>query len=370
MSAMENVSAAKVKEPFVRLTKKENVSQLKAWGYRGIALVLGLIAVAVFMKIVIDVSPVELYSTMIKGAFGNKIYLSSTLIYTAKLLCIAVALAPAFKMRFWNIGAEGQLLAGGLATAIVMVYCSTALPAWLLFFVMIVAAVAAGALVGFLPALFKAKFNTNETLFTLMMNYVVIKLVDFFYDKWKGSASSLGKINRATKAGYLPELFGTDWALNTVVVLILAVLVFLYLKKTKHGYEIAVVGESVNTARYAGINVNKVIIRTMLMSGAICGMCGFLTVAGQDHSISSGTTGGGYGFTAIIVAWLAKFNTIQMVFISLFIVVLERGTNLIANSNDAFDSSASQIVIGIVLFFVIGAEFFINYKLNFRKKNA
>ena len=147
-------------------------------------------------------------------------------------------------------------------------------------------------------------------------------------------------------------------------------LVFLYLKKTKHGYEIAVVGESRNTAKYAGINVDKVVIRPMLMSGAICGVCGFLTVAGQDHTISSSTTGGGYGFTAIIVAWLAKFNTIQMVFISLFIVMLERGTNLIANSNDAFDSSASKIVIGIVLFFVIGAEFFINYKLNFRKKNA
>ena len=366
---MQNETSAKVKEPLVRLTKKENVSQLKAWGYRGIALVLGLITVAVFMKLVIDISPIELYSTMIKGAFGNKIYLSSTLIYSAKLLCIAVALAPAFKMKFWNIGAEGQLLAGGLATAIVMVYCSTSLPSWLLFVVMIVAAVAAGAFVGFLPALFKAKFNTNETLFTLMMNYVVIKLVDFFYDKWKGSASSLGKINRATKAGYLPDLFDTSWALNVIVVLVLTVLVFLYLKKTKHGYEIAVVGESINTARYAGINVSKVIIRTMLMSGAICGVCGFLTVAGQDHSISSGTTGGGYGFTAIIVAWLAKFNTLQM-FISLFIVVLERGTNLIANSNDAFDSSASQIVIGIVLFFVIGAEFFINYKLNFRKKNA
>lgn len=363
-------SDTSVKEPLIRLSKKDDVSNLKAWCYRGIALVLGLVAVAVFMKIVIDISPIELYSTMLKGAFGNKIYLSSTIVYTTKLLCIAVALAPAFKMRFWNIGAEGQLLAGGLATAIVMIYCSTALSPALLMVVMFIAAAAAGALVGFFPAFFKAKFNTNETLFTLMMNYVVIKLVDFFYDKWKGTASSLGKINRATKAGYLPEIFDTSWALNAIIVLVLTVLVFLYLKKTKHGYEIAVVGESINTAKYAGINVDKVVIRTMLMSGAICGVCGFLTVAGQDHTISSSTTGGGYGFTAIIVAWLAKFNTIQMVFISLFIVMLERGTNLIANSNDAFDSSASKIVIGIVLFFVIGAEFFINYKLNFRKKNA
>jgi simple sugar transport system permease protein len=148
------------------------------------------------------------------------------------------------------------------------------------------------------------------------------------------------------------------------------VLLFLYLKKTKHGYEIAVVGESVNTARYAGINVDKVVIRTMLLSGAVCGIAGFLTVSGKDHSISSSTTGGGYGFTGIIVAWLSKFNTIQMIVISVLIVALERGTELIASNNAEFDSSASKIVIGIVLFFVIGAEFFINYKVNFRSKEV
>jgi simple sugar transport system permease protein len=273
-------------------------------------------------------------------------------------------------MRFWNIGAEGQLLAGGLATAIVMVYLGTALPPILLFPIMIISAVAAGALAGLLPAIFKAKFNTNETLFTLMMNYVVIKLVDYFYDAWKGTKSTLGQINAGTRSGYLPRLFNNNWSFNLIVVLVLALLVFFYLKKTKHGYEIAVVGESVNTAKYAGINVNRVIIRTMILSGALCGVAGFLTVSGQDHSISSSSTGGGYGFTGIIVAWLAKFNTLQMIVISLFIVFLERGTELIASTNTEFDSSASKIVIGIVLFFVIGAEFFINYKVNFRKKNA
>lgn len=363
-------NSKKVKEPLIRLSKKDNVSQLKAWGYRGIALVLGLIVVAVFMYVVIKINPIEMYGTMIKGAFGNSIYLSSTIVYTTKLLCISIALAPAFKMRFWNIGAEGQVLAGGLATAIVMVYLGSTLPNALLIIVMFFSAMAAGALVGFLPAVFKAKFNTNETLFTLMMNYVVIKLVDFFYNKWMGKASSLGQLNRTTQAGYLPKLFETNWALNVIIVLLITILIYLYLKKTKHGYEIAVVGESVNTARYAGISVKKVIIRTMIISGAVCGLSGFLTVAGQDHTISSSATAGGYGFTAIIVAWLAKFNTIHMIFISLFIVVLERGTNLIANSYTAFDSSASKIVIGIVLFFVIGAEFFINYKVNFRKKIA
>lgn len=361
---------AKVKEPFIRLSKKSNVSETKAWIYRIIALLLGLIAVSIFMALVIGMNPIETYSTLIKGAFGNKIYLSNTLVYTSKLLCVSIALAPAFKMRFWNCGAEGQLLAGGLAAAICMVYLGTKLPSVLLIVVMLASSMIAGALVGFFPAVFKARFNTNETLFTLMMNYVVIQIVNYYYDKWKGVKSTLGVINSGNKAGWLPSLFNTSWGINLTIVLILTVLIFIYLKKTKHGYEIAVVGESINTAKYAGINVNKVIIRTMLLSGAVCGVAGFLTVAGKDHSISSSTTGGGYGFTGIIVAWLAKFNTIQMIIITVLIVALERGTELIASNYAEFDSSASKIVIGIVLFFVIAAEFFINYKINFRRKEG
>ncbi len=358
-----------VKEPLIRLSKRNDIAAPKAWGFRAVALLLAFLTVGLFMYFVTGVGISETYATIYEGALGNKIYISSTLMFTAKLLCLSVALAPAFKMRFWNIGAEGQLLAGALATAIVMVYLGNSLPTWLLFIVMVVSSIAAGAACGLLPAVFKAKFNTNETLFTLMMNYVVIKLVDYFYDLWKGNASSLGKLNRGTKAGYLPDLFDIKWLFTVAVVLIIAVLMFFYLKKTKQGYEIAVVGESVSTANYAGINVNRVIIRTMIISGAVCGIAGFLTVSGKDHSISSVTTGGGYGFTAIIVAWLSKFNTLTMILVSFFIVVLERGTELIASRNEAFDSSASKIVIGIVLFFVIGAEFFINYKINFRKKN-
>lgn len=360
----------KVKDPLVRLTKRTEINEALAWLYRGIAFVLGLVVVSIFMKLVIGMGPIETYSTMFKGAFGNKIYFSNTMLYVAKLLCVAVALAPAFKMRFWNIGAEGQLLAGALVSAICMMYLGTKLPSGILIAIMFVCSIIAGAVVGVIPAIFKAKFNTNETLFTLMMNYVVICIVDFFYNKWKGDRASIGTLNRVNKAGWLPEFFNSKWALITLIVLAISVLVYLYLNKTKHGYEIAVVGESVNTAMYAGINVSKVIIRTMIMSGAICGIAGFLTVSGKDHTISSSTTGGGYGFTAIIVAWLAKFNTIQMIFISVLIVGLERGTELIASNNSEFDSSASKIVIGIILFFIIAAEFFINYKIVLRKKEG
>ena len=356
------------KEPLIRVAKRDGMPLYQNILIRAVAIVLAMLLVVLFVHFTAGISAGTTISYMWEGVFGNSIYLRDTVFYTAKLLCIAVALAPAFKMRFWNCGAEGQVLAGGLATAVVMVYCGN-LPAPLLYLVMFISALALAAIWGILPAVFKAKMGVNETLFTLMMNYVAIKLVDFFYNKWKGSASSLGKLNKGTKAGYLPDLFGSEnsWLLLAVVILTIAV--YFYLSKTKHGYEIAVVGESQRTAEYAGINVKTVTIRTMMISGIICGICGFMTVAGHDHSISSSTTAGGYGFTAIIVAWLAKFNTGFMVLISLFVIFLERGTSHSADKCSGFDASASKIVIGLVLFFVIGSEFFINYKINLRSKH-
>ena len=356
------------KEQLIRVAKRDGMPLYQNILIRAVAIVLAMLLVVLFVHFTAGISAGTTISYMWEGVFGNSIYLRDTVFYTAKLLCIAVALAPAFKMRFWNCGAEGQVLAGGLATAVVMVYCGN-LPAPLLYLVMFISALALAAIWGILPAVFKAKMGVNETLFTLMMNYVAIKLVDFFYNKWKGSASSLGKLNKGTKAGYLPDLFGSEnsWLLLAVVILTIAV--YFYLSKTKHGYEIAVVGESQRTAEYAGINVKTVTIRTMMISGIICGICGFMTVAGHDHSISSSTTAGGYGFTAIIVAWLAKFNTGFMVLISLFVIFLERGTSHIADKCSGFDASASKIVIGLVLFFVIGSEFFINYKINLRSKH-
>ncbi len=358
------------KEALFHITKRDAVSRKAAWGIRGAALLAALLLCALFIYKSTGLNPLNVYVTMYQGAFGNSIYAWDTLIAAAKLLGIAVALAPAFMMRFWNIGAEGQFLIGGLATAYVMVNYGGKLPNGLLIVIMLLAAVFFGGLWGFLPAVCKAKWKTNETLFTLMMNYVSIRLTDYYYNIWKGAKSSLGKLNRATKAGYLPSVFGKSDMLNIIVVVLLAILMFIYLKKTKHGYEIAVVGDSENTARYAGMNVKKIIIRTMILSGAVCGLGGFLTVAGREHTVSSVSTAGGYGFTAIIVAWLSKFNTLYMALVSVFIVFLENGTKLIADTYSSFNDSASSIIIGVILFFVIGSEFFINYKVNFRHKEA
>lgn len=365
---MTNKETAKVREPLFRVMPRTDIKPSLAMLFRAISVVGALIVCALFILFTTGINPIAALGTMVKGAFGNSIYIWSTINTTIKLLCIAVALAPAFKMKFWNIGAEGQVLVGALATAFVMINFQE-LPSVVLFILMFLAAALAGMIWGVIPAIFRAKWETNETLFTLMMNYIAMQLVSYFYNQWKGDYSSLGQLNKRTQAGWFPPIMGERTFISVIVVAILTVFMFFYLSKTKHGYEISVVGDSQSTARYAGINVKAVMIRTMALSGLICGICGCLTVAGESQTISANSAGG-YGFTAIIVAWLAKFNTFYMAGISLFIVALERGTTLISDTYATFNKSACDVVVGIVLFFVIGCEFFINYRVSLRKKEG
>ena len=383
----EPVTTAK-KPPLFHIVNrgKGQLPFYQAWGIRLGAFVLALALNALFVFLVVGVDPISFYQTMLKGAFGDG-FLWPTIKTAAKLLCIAVALAPAFKMRFWNIGAEGQVLVGGIAAAVVMFYFSD-LPAVVILLLMMIVSILAGALWGAIPAFFKAKMNVNETLFTLMMNYIAMNLVNFFYDLWKGPKTALGKINQSTHAGWLSSLWENrddngflireEETLFTnadfwfvVIICVVAVLMYFYLKYTKQGYEIAVVGESRNTARYAGISVKKVILRTMILSGAICGLCGFLVVSAQSNTIST-SMAGGYGFTAIIVAWLSKFNTFTMAGVSVLIVALEQGAAQMANEYNfmGFSVAAADVMIGIMLLFIVGSEFFIHYKVMFRKSSG
>ena len=275
-------------------------------------------------------------------------------------------MTPAFKMRFWNIGAEGQVLIGGLATAACMICLADTLSNGMVILCMILASVLAGALWGFLPAFFKAKWNTNETLFTLMMNYIATQLAAYYIIVWevpKGSGK-IGIINQSTEVGWLPQI-GNQYLLSIVVVVILTGFMYLYLSRSKHGYEIAVVGESQRTASYAGIKVDRVIIRTMVLSGAICGLMGLLLVGSINHTLTT-TVVDNRGFTAVMVSWMAKFNPIVMVFTSLLLVVLSRGASEIS-STFGLNHSFADILTGIIIFFIIGSEFFITYKINLRK---
>ena len=330
---------------------------------------LALIVCAVVTTALTGEDPVGVYKTMFAGAFGTPRKLWILGQNLAILLCVSLAVTPAFKMRFWNVGGEGQILIGGLATAACMILLGDQLPNWLLIAVMVVAACVAGGIWGAVPAICKAKWNTNETLFTLMMNYVATQLVAYFVILWEvpKGAGKIGIINQSTEAGWLPQIGTYKYLLNILVVAVLTVIMYFYLTRSKQGYEIAVVGESERTARYVGIKVGKVIVRTMFLSGAICGLAGLLLVGGTDHTITT-TIAGGRGFIAVMVAWLAKFNPFGMVFTSLLLVFLDRGASEISTIY-SLNHSFGDILTGIILFFIIGSEFFISYKLNFLKEN-
>ena len=360
------MTQVKSKEPLLRIAKRDTISRPKAWAIRIVAVLLSLVVSGVFIFAVTRMNPLEVYQGIFDGAFGTSIRTWNTIRDAMMLLCIGVGLAPAFKMRFWNIGAEGQVLIGGIVTAGFMRAFGGDIPTPALLVIMAVVSLLAGAVWGMVPATFKATWNTNETLFTLMMNYVAIQLTSYFVTLWENPVGSntVGVINQRTRDGWFPALFGQEYGLNVLLVLVLTVGMFLYLKYSKQGYEISVVGDSENTARYAGINVKKVTIRTMAISGAICGLAGFIAVAGSSHTIST-STAGGRGFTAIIVAWLAQFNTFVMILISFLLVFLQKGAIRIASLYNLNDY-ASNIITGIILFFILGSEFFIKYRIILR----
>ncbi len=346
------------------IVKRDDIVWWRAWIIRIISVVLALIVCGFVTLSLTDLNPLEMYVTMVEGALGTSRLMWNLLQNTAILLCVSLAVTPAFKMKFWNIGAEGQVLIAGLATASCMIFLGEKLPPYVLIPVMLIASIISGALWALVPAMFKTRFNSNETLFTLMMNYVAIQIVAYYTLEWsvpKGSGTP-----RTLEFGQLPVIMGQKYLINILFVAVLTVIVYIYLKYSKHGYEISVVGESENTARYIGINVKKVVLRTMAISGALCGIAGFLLVAGTDHSLKSDTAGG-RGFTAIMVSWLAKFNPVFMVLTSLLIVFLQKGASKISEVY-RLNSSFSDIITGIIIFFIIGSEFFINYKIKFNKR--
>ena len=282
------------------------------------------------------------------------------------LLLVAFALAPAFKMRFWNIGGEGQILMGCLMTATVTFFMPKDVSDFVTIPIAFVCAILASTIWAVIPAIFKAFFNTNETLFTLMMNYIAMAIISVCISAWVKSGSQVFPF--LTNGG-LPELFDMKYIINIMVVILIVSLMVVYLKKTKHGYELSVVGESVNTARYVGINVKVVIIRTMILSGLLCGIVGFLLVAGHHHTLST-TLADGRGFTGVLIAWLGQFEPLQMLIYAFLVAIFQCGSTHAASEIGMSKSEFSSIVTGMFFLVVIASQFFVNYKIVIRKKET
>ena len=357
----------KTHTPLFHMTKRKGLPWYARWGIRACAILLAFLVCAVVTMLLTGDNPIKVYGTMIYGCFGTPRKSWNMAQEIAILLCVSLALTPAFRMRFWNLGGEGQILIGSLACAACMIRLGDKLPNGLLIAIMLTASLAAGAAWALIPAVCKAKWGTNETLFTLMMNYVATQLVAYFVIVWevpKGSGQ-VGIINQSSLSGWLPQIGNYKYLLNILIVLALTAFIYIYMKESKHGYEIAVVGESENTARYVGIKVEKIIIRTLLLSGAVCGLAGFLLVSGTSHTITT-TLAGGRGFTAVMVAWLAKFNPLGMIASSFLLIFFKQGAGEISSAF-GLNQSYGDIMMGIVLFFIIGSDFFINYQLHGRK---
>lgn len=353
------------KTPFVRLSKRDVMPGHKVWAIRLAAFAIALI-IGGLIFFTVGSDPISAYGTMIAGAWGKKSGIRQVVKTAVPLLGTALALTPCFKMKYWNIGAEGQITIGAMAASYFALFWADKLPMAALLIVMAAASVIGGGIWAFIPSAFKARWGTNETLFTLMMNYIAIGIVGWLQGgPWEGKPGSQ-IIPMFSENAVLPKVFGVHC--GWIIVLLLTVVMFVYMEYTKHGYEIAVLGESENTAHYAGMNVGKITMRTAFLSGALCGLVGYMIASGT-HMTLYASVAGGVGFTAITVCWLAQLNPFAMIVISLLLATLSKGASTLQTSM-AVPASISDIITGIILLCMLGCEFFINYQMIFRKKEA
>lgn len=360
---MTDTRKIKYREPLIRIMKKTELTVGKTIALSILAVFAAIVAGGVFI-LAIGHNPFEIYGSIVKGAWRSELAAKGTIKIAIPLLIASLGITPAFQMKFWNIGAEGQIIMGGIFATYFALYYDH-LPHGLLLLLMFAAGVLGGGLWGVLPAYFKTKYGTNETLFTLMLNYIAQYMIKYFIEgPWRDpSSSGFPKIATFSENARLDQIFGVHagWLIG----LILVILMFVYLKFTKQGYEISVVGESVNTARYAGMNVKKIILRTMFLSGAICGIAGMTQVTGAAYTLGEGVAGG-VGFTAITVAWLSKLNPLVILFVTIAFSMLEKGCSVM-QSTFGLSSAVSGILQGIILFFILGFDFFTRYRFAFRK---
>ncbi len=356
------------KEPLIHITKRGELPAKKALLIRLSAVLSGLLLCSFICSILFDgANPFNVILNLVSGNFGTPRRIWIMLRDTSLLLLVGLALLPAFKMKFWNLGGNGQILVGALATIACMYYmggtnaAESKVPNGVIVLCSVVLSVAFGALWAVIPAIFKSYFKTNESLFTLMMNYIASGLVAYFISVWDKSGH--GKIDPLPH-GRLPVL-GNAFILSILVAALVTAAMFVYNKYSKHGFEVAVVGESENTARYVGMDVKKVVIRTMALSGALCGLVGLLLAGSMEYAVSD-TTAKNMGFTAIMVAWLAKFNPLVMVLTAFFVTFVSKGMSQVQTAFGITNDAASNIMVGIIFFCVIGCEFFISYKVHIR----
>ena len=373
----------KKKAPLIRISKRANANKWQSVGIYVGAIVFALLIGALLIASV-GVNPVSFYTKMLTvGTLGNRFAyknIENLIIVFVPLLLTSLGLSLSFKMRFWNIGGEGQFIVGAITSAAIAIAMDGALSPVLMIILMALGGGLAAGIYGLFTAVLKVKFGTNETLMTLMLNYIALYLLKYFQTR-HGTDFFLNPNSERPIFNLIPE---NSWMINIgigkfslnislIIALLFTVFIYIYLNKTKHGYEICVVGDSKRTAQYAGMNVGKVILRTMFFSAFIIGMASAFHVS-SSHTLSETITND-VGWTGIVVAWLARLNPIGVLIASLLISVLQFGCTQACATYTAIDSNISDLLQGIILFVVLASDFFIRYKVNidlsyFKRKNT
>jgi simple sugar transport system permease protein len=350
----------------MKISKRAEMPKRQETVIRAIAILFSLICAGLVIMI-LGYNPLLVFKEIVLGAVGTEMRIQQTIIKAIPLVITSLGILVAFKMKFWNIGGEGQIMMGAFGASLVALF-GPAMPAPIMLLAMAVAAIVCGGIWAFIPAYFKAKFGTNETIFTLMMNYIAIKWVTYLqYGPWKDPASKgFPKIADFGPNAVLPSIFGVH--IGWIIAIILVILVYIFINHTKKGFEITVVGESLETARYAGMNIKSIIITSMLISGGLCGLTGMIQASAIERTLTSALSGG-YGFTAIITTWLGRLSAPYiMIVCDAFAILLQGGAYIqIALT---VPSAVADMIQGIILFFVLGSEFFLQYRISFNHKSA
>ncbi|TCO74372.1 ABC transporter permease [Marinisporobacter balticus] len=352
-------------QKYLKVEKRNMNNQYGMFAIRIGGIFVALVLGAIFL-IFSGHAPIDVYVTMIDGAFGSAYGVNETIVKTIPLLIAALGVSIAFRMKLWNIGAEGQIYAGGIMASGVALSFGD-LPSLLLIPMMMIAAFLGGALWACVPGIARSFWGTNETITTLMMNYVGILWVDYLvFGPWKDPKGYNFPITAEfSPSAFLPTFGGTRVHIGIVIAILCSFVIYILLNKTVWGYEIRVAGENSDVAKYAGMNVTKNIILTLMVSGGIAGIAGMTEVSGVIHRLQSNFSPG-YGYSAIIIAWLARLNPIAAIFVSFLFGGLIVGGYAVQTSG--LPASVALMLQGLILFCVLGAEFFTGYRVSIDKR--
>ncbi len=350
----------------IKLTKRGDLAK----GRERMIQILAVLGALVFAGLVIGImgfNPILVYLNIIDGSVGSLLKFQQTVIKAVPLVIASMGILIAFKMKFWNIGGEGQIMMGAFGATLVALNIPPTLSAWLTLPLMALAGIFFGSLWAFIPAFFKAKLGTNETIFTLMLNYIAIKFVMYLQNgPWRAEDSQgFPKIELFSANEVLPKVLNVH--MGWIIAILVVGLVYVFMNHTKKGYEITVVGESLATAKYAGMNINSIIVTAMIASGGLCGLAGMIQASAVAKSLTYGLSAN-IGFTAIITAWLGKLSAPMVAGVCILFAMLLQGGNAIQVAMSV-PASVADLIQGIILFFVLGSEFFLRYKLVFSGKN-